>query len=234
MKKFFISCLLSGLMLGCSSSQQSTSVSLENYSGGERMGDATSLYWYTEESNHPYAADDYIQSRHDGWYQTSYRWENSVLKELIREGEQISVTAGKQELVPFRVHVRFDKNGDAVYQQYRVNHKVFPLTAEALGHYKSQAEAIVDTVKKQDKQDQTLIQGVWDGETFETCSGQEYEKVEFNKTLPGFVIQRLSSLDNYMAFLGNIRNGRVYIQELLMLADDGHECITRPNLLEKS
>ncbi|ASA55982.1 DUF1481 domain-containing protein [Vibrio gazogenes] len=233
MKKFVIPCLLSGLMLGCSSSQKPTSVSLENYSGGERMGDATSLYWYTEQSNRPYTADDYIQSRHDGWYQTSYRWENSVLKELVREGEQVSDSSGKQELVPFQVHIRFDKNGDAVYQQYRVDDKVFPLTSETLEHYKSQAGAIVETVKKQDKQDQMLIQGVWDGETFETCSGQEYEKVEFNKTLPSFVIQRLSSLDNYLAFLGKIRNGRVYIQELLILADDEHECISRPNLIEK-
>ncbi|SMS01496.1 hypothetical protein VIM7927_02792 [Vibrio mangrovi] len=220
-------------MLGCSASQQLTTTLLEEYSGGERMGDAISLFWYTEESNHPYSASDYIQSRSDGWYQTSYRWENNVLKELVREGEQMSDTGEEQEMVPFRVHLRFDKNGEAVYQQYRVNDKVFPLSTETLKHYQSQAEAIVETVKKQDKQDQELIQGVWDGETFETCSGQEYEKVEFNKTLPSFVIQRLSSLDNYMAFLGNIRNDRIYIQEILMLADDGHDCISRPELIEE-
>ncbi|CAM3775493.1 hypothetical protein VA7868_02546 [Vibrio aerogenes CECT 7868] len=227
----FLTCL-SILLFGCSSSQHSPSLKkLEQLSGGERVGDAVSLFWYSDHAGSPYSASDYIQSDFDGGYQTSYRWQGSVLKELVREGTQ---TASENVLVPFKVHIRFDKNGDAVYQQYRLNGKVLPLSAESLNQYKNQANAIVAAVKKQDKQGLELIQGVWHGDHFETCSGYEYERVEFNQTLPGFVINRLSDLDNYMAFLGKVKNKRVYVDELLVLADEEHECIARPNLIPES
>lgn len=241
MKKYICLGLLSGLLFGCSASQNLSSLKkLKQYSGGERMGNAVSLFWYTSTATSPYSASDYVQSSTDGWYQTSYRWEGHVLKELIREGSQASGNqvsgshASVKHFVPFRVHLRFDKNGEAVYQQYRVNYKVLPLSDSALARYKTQVEAIVAAVKKQDKQGLKLIQGVWNGEQFETCSGLEYDKVEFNQTLPSFVINRLSDLDNYMAFLGKEKNGSVYIEELLILADDGHGCIKRPDLIPES
>ncbi|MCE7630047.1 DUF1481 domain-containing protein, partial [Vibrio fluvialis] len=53
------------------------------------------------------------------------------------------------------------------------------------------------------------------------------------QTLPNFVVNRLSSLDSYVAFLGKIRNDKVYVEELLMLADDNHDCISRPNLISE-
>jgi hypothetical protein len=229
-KSFFLTLLLSsGLLFGCSSTQPLSTVDFEQYSGGERVGDVISLFWYTESQDLPHSASDFVQSDWDGWYQTSYRWQGKVLREIVREGTQRS---GKG-LVPFHTHLRFGKNGEAVYQQYRVDGKVFPLTADALEHYKNQAIAIIGTVKKQDKQGTELIQGVWNGQQFETCSGHDYAKVEFNQTLPGFVIHRLASLDNYIAFLGYIRNNRVYVQEILILADDDHDCIDRPQLIEE-
>ncbi len=65
----------------------------------------------------------------------------------------------------------------------------------------------------------------------ERCNGPDYNKVEFNHTLPNFVMSRLSTLDNYIGFLGKIRNNTVYIDELLILADDDHDCIERPQLI---
>ncbi len=44
-------------------------------------------------------------------------------------------------------------------------------------------------------------------------------------------MSRLSSLDNYVGFLGKIRNNTVFIDELLFLADDNHDCIERPELI---
>lgn len=212
--------ILSGSLLGCSSNNDFDSL-LKTYTGGSRMGDATSFYWYTENLAFPYRGSDYIASTHDGWYQSYYTWAEGSVREIIREGEMLA----EDELVPFTLHLRFNGEGEAVYQQYRVNKQVRPLQNTQLEGYLKQAEAIAKTTKQQSQDGLSLIQGVWDGEQFETCDGEEYSKLEFNKTLPSFVIDRLANFDNYLAFLGYVRHGELYIQELLMLEDDGYDCV---------
>lgn len=212
--------LLSGSLIGCSSNNDFDTL-LKTYTGGSRMGDATSFFWYTENLAFPYRGSDYIASTHDGWYQSYYTWAEGSVREIIREGRMLS----DDKLVPFTLHLRFNGEGEAVYQQYRVNKQIRPLRNEQLEGYLKQAEAIAETTKKQSQQGLSLIQGVWDGETFETCDGEDYEKLEFNKTLPSFVIDRLANFDNYLAFLGSVRHGEVYIEELLMLDDEDHDCI---------
>lgn len=209
---------LCAFLLGCSSSQHDEQ-QLRTYSGGSRTGDATSFFWYTENYSMPYQGSDYVVSKQHGWYQTYYRWLGNRVSEIVREGEML----GERELVPFSLHLRFNPEGEAVYQQYRVDRVVRPLQNNALQGYLAQAEAIASDTKNQ--QELTLIQGYWDGRQFETCSGQEYEKLEFNKTLPSFVIDRLANIDNYLAFLGVIRFGEIYIEELLILDGDDHDCI---------
>lgn len=135
-----------------------------------------------------------------GSYQTSYRWEEGQVREIRREGEHLD---GKK-LVPFRVHIRFSKEGEAVYQQYRLGGKVLPMNEEQLAHYVLQAKAVAEATKEQDKQGLELIQGYWNGKTFETCQGVEYQRVEFNQSLPSFVFNRLASIESYVAFLGKI------------------------------
>ncbi len=192
------------------------------------MGDATSLYWYTEKLASPMSAADYVTAGDYGWYKTDYRWSEGELRELIREGEKLK---GEFGLVDYRVHVRFNKGGEAVYQQYRVDGKVLPVKADELERYKNDAYTVARLTKQQDKKGRELIQGYWNGATFETCSGQDYSRLEFNQTLPSFVVSRLAGVDNYVAFLGSTRTHRVIVEDLLMLADEDHACIERPNLL---
>ncbi|MDK9759153.1 DUF1481 domain-containing protein, partial [Vibrio sp. D173a] len=79
------------------------------------------------------------------------------------------------------------------------------------------------------------LQGYWNGSTFESCNGDEFDEFEFNQTLPSFVINRLATVDSYAAILGNVSLGKgsVSVEELLMLAEDSHECIARPALLKE-
>ncbi|EPP25889.1 Peptidyl-prolyl cis-trans isomerase [Vibrio fluvialis I21563] len=230
MKKLLFPIFAFGLLAGCSSSLPTANLEqINDYTGGQSMGDATSFYWYTERQNQPSSAADYVSSERFGWYQSSYRWDEGQVREVVREGVQPK----NQTLVPYRVQLRFNKDGEAVYQQYRVDGKVLPLNQDQLSHYQQQASALAEMTKSQDSQGLELIQGVWDGEVFETCTGREYRRIEFNQTLPNFVVNRLSSLDSYVAFLGKIRNDKVYVEELLMLADDNHDCISRPNLISE-
>jgi len=228
MKKIFFSFLVTTFIAGCSSSTtDSTPEQLTHLSGGQRTGDATSFYWYTESPTQPVTASDYVVSETYGWYKTTYRWGEGAVREVVREGEQLK----NNQLTPYTVHMRFNKDGEAMYQQYRVDKKILPLNSGQLERYVLEAQAIRTMTKDQDKQGSELLQGYWDGETFESCSGKDYTNVEFNHTLPNFVMSRLSSLDNYVGFLGKIRNNTVYIDELLILADDSHDCIERPELI---
>ncbi|WP_165312501.1 DUF1481 domain-containing protein [Vibrio ziniensis] len=228
MKKILLSLITTAMVVGCSSSATSNFSKQSHYSGGQRVSDTTHYYWFTESTSQSVSAADHVTSETNGWYETSYRWDEGNVREVVRKGEQLK--AG--ELVPYTVHVRFNKDGEAVYQQYRVEKKILPLNEGQLERYVLEAESIGNMTKDQNKKGLELLQGFWDGTTFELCNGKDYTEVEFNNTLPSFVMSRLSSLDNYIGFLGKIRNNTVYIDELLILADDDYDCVERPNLID--
>ncbi|KJY84289.1 peptidylprolyl isomerase [Vibrio galatheae] len=231
MKKLLVPSLIAFLLAGCSSSLPTANLEqFSNYTGGQTIGDATSLYWYTERLTFPHTAADYVSAGDYGWYQSDYRWENGNLRELIREGQQLKDSQG---LVPYRIHVRFNKEGEAIYQQYRFDEKILPLTSDKLAWLKQEAVNISQRTKEQSNSGIRLIQGYWDGSSFDTCAGQSYQQVEFNETLPSFVVNRLSSIDSYAAFLGTTRANNVVVNQLLMLDDDSHDCIERPSLIEE-
>ena len=198
--------------------------------GGQSVGETTSLYWYTEKLEQPYTSADYVMSGPYGWYQSDYRWQSKVLREMVREGEKPNK---EQELVEYSIHLRFSQNGEAVYQQYRLDGKVLPLTPDQIAAYQHEAEAVIRIAEEQSKKGLRLFQGEWDGETFETCSGQEYSEFEFNQILPTFVINRLATMDSYVALMGSIRGGKVSVSDLLTLKDDSFDCIERPVLIEE-
>lgn len=231
MKKLLLASVLTSFLLGCSTTSPRPNLDqFSEYSGGLSMGDATSFYWYTEKLTKSNTAADYVSAGDYGWYKSDYRWDENQLREFIREGQQLSFS--DNGLVPYRIHVRFNKEGDAIYQQYRLNGKVLPLQREQLQRYQQESLAIIDTTKQQNRDGVELIQGYWDGSEFETCSGREFNKFEFNQTLPSFVINRLASIDSYVAFLGRQSNRKLEVTELLMLADDDHDCIERTSLLD--
>jgi hypothetical protein len=228
-KRLLTSLIFSTLtLLGCSSVESPNLEQFSHFSGGQLSGDATSLYWMTERLTRISTAADHVSAGDYGWYQSDYRWDDGQLKELIRKGEQLDA---KQGLAPFKVHIRFNKDGDAVYQQYRVNHKVLPLQRDQLEHYKGQANDVVAAIKQRSRDGQRLIQGYWNGQSFETCDGREFSTLEFSQPLPQLVVERLASVDNYIAFIGKATRNTVIVDELLMLNDDGFDCIPRPSLI---
>lgn len=194
------------------------------------MGDATSFYWVTNKLTQPHTSADYVTVGDYGWYQTDYAWSEGVLREFIREGEQRN---SSNELVPYRVHVRFNKSGEAVYQQYRIDSKILPIQAKQLENYQKEAKSVLETTMKQNDEGLRLVQGYWDGSSFKTCAGGEFDRIEFNQTLPSFVIDRLASVESYAAFLGSDSLGKMSVEELLMLAEDSHDCVVRPSLLKE-
>jgi archaellin len=228
MKKRVLIAILCCVLAACSSNESLTLSQISQYTGGQRTADTTSFFWYEENLSQPSRAADYVSSRTEEWYQSNYVWSDSQLREIVREGRQLY----QGNLVSFRTQIRFDQDEGAIYQQYRVGGKVFPLNSEQIERYKSEAMAIASTTKKQSQQGINLIQGFWNGKHFEMCSGDVFSKIEFNQTLPSFVIDRLSDPDNYVAFLGSSHSNKIYIDELLILANDTNKCVERPQLIE--
>ncbi|MBO0217249.1 DUF1481 domain-containing protein, partial [Vibrio sp. Vb2880] len=85
--------------------------------------------------------------------------------------------------------------------------------------YKAEANDVVVAIKEQSRNGQNLVQGYWNGQAFETCKGKEVSTLEFNQTLPKFVVDRLSSVDSYIAFVGKESRNEVVVDSLLMLND---------------
>ncbi|UIJ40966.1 DUF1481 domain-containing protein [Vibrio kanaloae] len=230
-KAFLLVSLLSTFLIGCSSTSPRKNLEqFETYTGGQVMGDATSFYWVTNKLTQPHTSADYVTVGDYGWYQTDYAWSEGVLREFIREGE---LRNSSNELIPYRVHVRFNKSGEAVYQQYRLNNKILPIQTKQLEGYQKEAKSALETTMKQYDEGFRLIQGYWNGSSFETCSGGEFDTFEFNQTLPNFVIDRLASVESYAAFLGSDSLDKMTVEELLMLAEDSHDCVVRPSLLKE-
>ncbi|MGR6832554.1 DUF1481 domain-containing protein [Aliivibrio wodanis] len=233
MKRILSTLLLSLFLFGCSSNpsdeQRIKSVTL---TGGQIQGDATSFYWYTRRLQQPLNASDYVTMGDYGWYQTTYRWEKNILVEAVREGEMLDSTDG---LIPYMMHVRYNGNGEAVYQRYRKNGRIFPLMPTQLAQFQDQSTYLIAKVEGLNKDDISLFQGEWDGETFNSCDGKQYSQLEFNQILPNFVVARLSGLDSFISFLGEEKNRDKKIlkmSELLLLTDDSYKCVERPNLIE--
>ncbi|MCP3700551.1 MAG: DUF1481 domain-containing protein [Aliivibrio sp.] len=234
MKRIPSTLLLSAFLFGCSSipsdEQRIKSVTL---TGGQIQGDATSYYWYTRRLQQSLTASDYVTMGDYGWYKTTYRWEKNILVEAVREGEMLDNT---DDLIPYMMHVRYNGNGEAVYQRYRKDSRIFPLMPNQLAQFQDQSNYLITNVENFDKEGIALYQGEWNGETFYSCDGKQYDQLEFNQILPNFVVARLSGLDSFISFLGEEKNRDkkvLKMSELLLLTDDSYSCVERPELIEE-
>ncbi|MBL4828957.1 MAG: DUF1481 domain-containing protein [Aliivibrio sp.] len=231
MKQLLALLLCSSILIGCSSNpQQNTIIPSVHYTGGQVEGDVTSLYWYSQKLDKPINAADYVTLEDHSWYKTNYHWSNNILREIAREGKANNRDG---QLEPFSVHIRYNSEGAPVYQQYRQNGKVLPLSSDNLLQYLKESQHIIRTVKTQDDKGIDLFQGIWDGEVFLSCDGKVFEELEFNKVLPSFVVSRLSSVESFFVFLGHSKEEVVSISNLLLLADEGYGCIEAPVMIKE-
>ncbi|MGJ7096961.1 DUF1481 domain-containing protein [Vibrio hannami] len=230
MKKKLLLALVPIILVGCSSSAPTVAPEqIVTMTGGQSVGDTTSLYWYTEKISQPFSASDFVASGDYGWYRSDYRWNSFKLKEVIRKGELLEENF---ELIPYETHLRFNDDGEAVYQRYRLDGKILPLTPEQIAHIQREAKALRTVTAEQNKKGERLFQGYWDGEKFTTCEGTTYKTLEFNQTLPTFVIKRLANLDSYAAFLGKRSPGKLTVSDIYMLHEDSFDCIEPVNYID--
>lgn len=229
--KRLISILLISLLAGCESTTvpENSITPILTYTGGQAMGDATSLYWYSSQQNRPVKLAEVVAAGDYGKYQSDYRWREGKLREIKRKGMRLS----DKTLKPFTLHVRYDTQGNAVFQRYNVDGSVLPLSDSQLYQLTQQAQNAVSVVKKQRKDGQSLIQGYWQGNRFTRCGDEKQLDMTFNPVLSDFTARQLSQQgqNRFIVVTGKVRKQTVEASQLLMLTDDSEQCMTPPVLL---
>lgn len=241
MKRNLFSILILSVLAGCSSpgswtdhisSKFTGSVESAELSGGELEGTSKAFYWYTRALSKPKVASDYVQLPDNAWYKSSYQWQDGTIKEIVREGEMQKNQSG---LKSFLVHIRFSAEGEAIYQRYRLDDQILPLDQNDLDYYSHQAEDVVNKVDDIHAQGFELIQGVWNGKTFESCDGIQYNELKFAQAsnLPTMIKERINGLNSYAAFIGKVDKKRktVTVDKLLALDKANHSCVQQPHLI---
>lgn len=214
------------LLAGCSSfSDANGSNSKQVLSGGERVGHDVHLFWVTQNKQTVTQAADYVVTGDGHGYKTTYQWTDGVVREVARQGESLK----NGEVVPFETLLRFDAHGDAIYQRYRVDGKVFPLSQQQTEQYQQQARDVLKVTTDEHKQGLELIQGYWNGQAFETCNGQQFASLTFNHTVADAIVERLESSKSYIAFVGQRSGDTVKMKTMLMLKESNHGCVTPKN-----
>ncbi|MFV0575748.1 MAG: DUF1481 domain-containing protein [Vibrio sp.] len=233
MKRLILPLFLASLLVGCAgtlSDKMATAETVE-LSGGELLGQTKAFYWSTVRGSKPLTASDYVQQANNSWYKSSYKWQNGTISEIIREGKMFQSDGS---LKSFLVNIRFSTEGEAIYQRYRIDNQVLPLNQEDLDDYANQAQVVVNKVNAQHSDGLELIQGIWNGETFEGCDGVRYNTLDFEEAqLPLSIQERLNSLSSYAIFVGekSKRSKTVTVEKLISLEDESVGCMQKPHLI---
>ncbi|KKC98341.1 DUF1481 domain-containing protein [Photobacterium halotolerans] len=215
---------LTFLLSACGSSALSPhSLSpLERLSGGQVVGDASSLYWGNLRQSKPESLAERVWMGDYGEYLTDYRWHDGQLRELKRAGTALK----DDKLQPFELHVRYDQHGDAVFQRYKVGDTVFPLTDTQLHQLSQQADMAVALLREQSREGLQLVQGVWDGQRLISCGEQTELEIHW---------QQIHAQPGYIALIGKSDGrGKITAQQLVLNRTQEQQCLTPPRLLDVS
>ncbi|OAN16675.1 peptidyl-prolyl cis-trans isomerase [Photobacterium jeanii] len=228
MKRSFLFLLSSFLLVGCASTQlpENPVTQIETHVGGQSLGDSTSVYWYTHRQNRPMSLAERVWQGDYGEYQTVYRWRAGKLREVKREGTQLQGAQVK----PFTLHVRYDTQGQAVFQRYLSDGVVLPLSDTQLFRYAKQADKALDTIKAQSKDNIGLVQGQWHNGKLVRCGDGKALTVRFSDALPDYLQQQLDTPQQgyFMAVTGKVRRSELTTSELLLLQPGG-SCLVSPD-----
>lgn len=221
------------LLTGCvaSSVPENPIAPIQTISGGEVTGDTTSLYWYSHRQKRAIQLSEVLMVGDASQYQSDYRWREGKLREMKRQGTQLH----DDGLKSFTMHVRYDTEGNAVFQRYTVADTVLPLSDAELTELKIQANTAIDLVKNHSKQGTSLIQGRWAGNRFMRCGDNRELEVAFQPILTNLMVKQVQaqSQDGFMAVNGKIQKKDLIAEQLLLLKDNTQQCIYPPKLLDE-
>ena len=200
---FLLPLILSGCVAGNLADNPVLPISKMNVA--EQKLDGTHIYWYLSRQNAPERLGERVYSTKQGDYQSDYLWQSGKLKTLLQQGDRL--IDGQQ--VPFELQLRFDSQGVAVYQRYKEDGHILPLTANEIAELKQHSEYLIGQVERLQKSKQYFEQGYRQQQQLISCQTQQPIAIDDPNVLSVF------DPSGYWAAIGKQKNGKLRINELL-------------------
>ncbi len=129
-------------LTGCGSTEMITP--LTQTITADVKGDSTAIYWLDERQGFPETLTERVMMGDYGSYASEYRFRKGVVREIQRDGNIL--VDGKVQ--PISLLIRYDSEGQAVYQQYRLNGDLLPVRGTELVRYYREAEQSLATARE--------------------------------------------------------------------------------------
>lgn len=223
MRRFLCSLLFTATLAGCSSGD--ANIPLSTTQTGKVTGDYAALYWLDERQDYPQLLDELVVLGDYGSYRSKYIWRAGVLREVMREGKVLIDNAATD----ISVHLRYDSNEEPVYQRYRENGELVPLSSAQLIQFASDAELSLASARQQYRQGIRLIQGHWQNGRLTECDSGKNKKLSFNDNIPTALTQQAKQADALLVGLGKSGLSTVQVETVIDLLP-GHACLSRPDI----
>lgn len=186
------------------------------------QGDSTAIYWLDERQGFPDTLTSMVMMGDYGQYATEYRFRKGVVREIQREGALLVDNAVK----PVSMLIRYDSEGQAVYQQYRVNGDLLPIRATEMVRYAREAEQALTTARELHDNKRDFFQGYWDHGLFTACGSDKEKTLKFDLMLPDELVTRLEQKETFLAASGEVGRNSNTVEQIIAL--EGNGCIRRP------
>ncbi|SIO25055.1 DUF1481 domain-containing protein [Salinivibrio sp. ES.052] len=221
--KLWVVALLMALV-GCSSGKPPKPVT---HTTAFAAGDYRAVYWLDSQQGQVIGLAEKTWQGDYGQYRSEYAWRAGSLRALKREGEKLV----DNRLVPFSTHVRFDANGEPVFQRYHQGDALLPLDSATLSRLYQEANQIQRQAQAQLANNVSVLQAQRQGEYWVDCDNDR-QRWAFSEAIGPSVIQRLNQPGTFVIAGGSPSIGRDHIA-FVVHVEDGKLCLQRPRLLDE-
>lgn len=223
---FSILPLFTVLTFGCSSTNNAKP--LTQTITAEKKNEISHIYWLDEDKNKPVNLSQLTLKGNVITHKSEYRWVDGVIREILSDGKQRIDGQLKHQLLK----IRYDSQGIAVFQNYRLDGDLLPIKNDDLIAYYQQAQNVLAKTRELQKNQQDFFQGYLEKNTdssllLKTCQNNE-EMLTFNAKLPSPLMQHMLNKKHFIAAIGNTQKAPYQLENIILLEDSDANCIFRP------
>ncbi|ODP98485.1 MULTISPECIES: DUF1481 domain-containing protein [Salinivibrio] len=219
-------CILALVMAltGCSSGKPPKPVT---HTTAFAAGDYRAVYWLDSQQGQVIGLAERAWQGDYGQYRSEYAWRAGSLRALKREGKK----RVDNRLVPFSMHVRFDANGEPVFQRYHQGDALLPLDSATLSRLYQEANHIERQAQAQLANNVSVLQAQRQGEHWVDCDGDR-QRWALPETMTPSLVQRINQPGTFVIAGGSPSIGRDQI-DFLVHVEGEKRCLQRPRLLDE-
>lgn len=188
------------------------------------QSDETQIFWLKERQGKPEKLIALSLMEHDAKYSAEYRWFDGSVREIRGEGNVWI----DEKLTPKSLIIRYNTQGLAVYQNYRLDGDLLPIQNAELIRYFKHAEQALKKARELNKNKQNFFQGYWNDSVFEACENKDEKTLSFSESVPKHFIQQMEEQSYFIAAIGQIGRKTNTIEQIILLDPGRTDCFQRP------